>query len=202
MSVKLAREPFRVRLRQEVIGLAERIVTSEGLPALQARRVAGDAGCSVGTVYNVFGDLDGLIIAVNERTLDLLGEPLTSAFEKNAKHPTAGRLTALALAYMQFAIANQLRWRAVFEHRLPAAREVPEHYRANQARLLSLIEETIAREIPDKDKRSHAARALFAAVHGIIALALDNRMSPFDAGTVEAEIRFIVRAAAAGLADA
>ncbi len=50
--------------------------------------------------------------------------------------------------------------------------------------------------------RTRAARALFASVHGIIALALDNRISTFNAANVESEIRFIVAAAARGLAEA
>ena len=47
--------------------------------------------------------------------------------------------------------------------------------------------------------RVRGARALFGSVHGIITLALANKMSPFDRSTVEAEIRFIVSAAARGL---
>jgi AcrR family transcriptional regulator len=195
-------QPYRARLRLDVLDLAERVVATEGLAGLQARRIASDANCSVGSIYNVFGDLDGLAIAVNERTLARLAGPLEASFEATRGHPTAGRLTDLALAYMRFALDNQLRWRAVFELRLPNGREVPDRYRQSQAQLLSLIERIIAAEIPDAGKRAHAARALFAAVHGIIALALDNKLSPFDAATVEAEIRFIVRAAAAGLRGA
>lgn len=196
------KQPYRERLKRDILAMAERVVTAEGLPGLQVRRVAQDAGCSVGTVYNVFGDLDGLIIAVNETTLAKLAEPLSRAFEAHTGQPTPVRLTGLALAYMHFAFDNQLRWRAVFEHRPAATRDVPLHYRANQARLLALIEKTIASEIPGEHSRSHAARALFAAVHGIVALALDNKISPFDAARVESEIRFIVRAAARGLAEA
>lgn len=194
-------QPYRTRLRLEVLALAERIVATEGLPALQARRVATQAGCSVGSVYNVFEDLDGLIIAVNARTLVMLAEPLSNAYESSLSLPTRVRLTELALAYMRFAFENQLRWRAVFEHKLAAKREVPTDYRTSQARLLALIERTIHSEIRNDNTRSHAARALFAAVHGIIALALDNKMSPFDAETVESEIRFIVNAAARGLSE-
>ena len=48
-------------LRVEALKIAEEIVVGEGLAALTARRVAGETGCSVGTLYNVFGQLDGLI---------------------------------------------------------------------------------------------------------------------------------------------
>jgi AcrR family transcriptional regulator len=197
---KIAKEPYRTTLRTKALEIAVRTIEDAGLAGLQARLIAAKAGCSVGSLYNVFGDLDGLVVAVNEGTLELLEDPLTRAFKTNEAEPTAIRLTALALAYMQFAFDNQNRWRAVFEHQ--PQNEVPAHYRERQARLLSLIEKTVSGEIATPEMRTRAARALFASVHGIIALALDNRISAFDAANVEGEIRFIVAAAARGLAEA
>ncbi len=197
---KAAREPYRAALRTKALKIAESTVEEAGLKGLQARVIAAKAGCSVGSLYNVFGDIDGLVVAFNERTLELLEEPLKRAFEANTTKPTAARLTALALAYMHFAFDNQNRWRAVFEHQPQS--EVPAHYRERQARLLSLIEKTVSGEIATPEMRIRAARALFASVHGIIALALDNRISTFNAANVEGEIRFIVAAAARGLAEA
>ncbi|MGQ0671969.1 MAG: TetR/AcrR family transcriptional regulator [Hyphomicrobium sp.] len=192
---------YRDRLKADLLRIAERRVEAGGLDGLQARPIAAEAGCSVGTLYNIFGDLDGLIVAVNRLTLDCLAVPLAATFETTIGQPTEARLTELALAYMRFALDNQSRWRAVFEHRHAGTAPDLESYRADQGRLLALIEAVVAGEIASKDQRRHAARALFAAVHGILSLALDNRMSAFDAATVEAEIRFIVRAAARGLSE-
>ena len=197
---KSAGEPYRTTLRAKALTIAEKTVEEEGLAGLQARLIAAKAGCSVGSLYNVFGDLDGLVVAVNEATLERLEKPLTHAFNAHATKETAARLTALALAYMQFAFDNQNRWRAVFEHHPQTV--VPAYYREHQARLLSLIEKTVSGEIATPEMRTRAARALFASVHGIIALALDHRISPFNAADVENEIRFIVAAAARGLAEA
>jgi AcrR family transcriptional regulator len=191
--------PYRERLKTEALAIATRIIAEEGLAALQARRVATEAGCSVGSIYNVFGDLDGLIIAANSATIAMLGNDLAESFKTHAGQPTQARLMDLALAYMRFAIHHLNRWKAVFEHRLMTARDIPESYRADQARLLELIEKIIAAEIPDGALRVHAGRALFASVHGIITLALDAKLQPFNRKSLEQEIRFIVRAAANGL---
>ena len=80
-------QPYRQRLETRMIDIAERLIASEGLAAVQARRIAQEADCSVGTLYNVFGGLDGLIIAVNTRTLKALGEKLETA----AAAPTQAR---------------------------------------------------------------------------------------------------------------
>lgn len=198
----MADQPFRVELRQKALGIALRIITEEGLAALQARRVAREADCAVGTLYNVFGDMDGLIIAANQDTVHLLGDALIASFETSATAPVEKRLTDLALTYMRFALDHKSRWRAVFEHRLAPGAEVPPAYQSDQARLLALIESIIAGEVTDPQLRQRAARALFAAIHGIIQLAIDEKLAYFDQATTEGEIRFIVTAAANGLARA
>ncbi len=201
MTSQARRHP-KERLREEILAVAEEIVARDGLSALQARRVASEAGCSVGSIYNAFGDLDELVLAVNEATLDLMSAPLSGTFKASLGKGTEEQLIALAFAYRDFALANLPRWRAVFEHRLPPNKDVPDAYANKRAHLLALIEETIETEIGDEAHRGHAARALFAAVHGIILLGFDNKLAPYNAAEIESEIRFIVQAASAGLTRA
>lgn len=191
---------YRERLGRELLDCARGIVASEGLSALQARRLAKDVGCSVGTIYNIFGDLDGLIIEVNTLTLADLGKRLNATVAETAAAATPERLEALAHTYMAFALGNPKAWKAIFEHRLAEDRDVPAHYRADQAQLLALIEHIITPSIADGAKRRTAARALFSAVHGIISLSVDNKLSRFDRAQMEAEIHFIVSACAHGIA--
>lgn len=194
--------PYRERLRLKALDIATSIVKQDGLAALQARRVAREADCSIGTLYNVFGDMDGLVIALNQTTVRRLGEDLVRSFNAEQGSAVEGRLTDLALTYMRFAHDNRPLWRAVFEHRLPEGADIPETYRADQARLLALIESIVADDLADTDLRHRAARALFAAIHGIVQLALDQKLSGFDREATEAEIRFVVSAVANGLARA
>ena len=203
MSEPTPTEPtYRERLRTKALAIASGIVEKDGLVALQARRVAREADCSVGTLYNVFGDMDGLVLALNQTTVRRLGEALIRSFETASSSPAETRLTDLALTYMRFARENLPLWRAVFEHRLPDGVDIPADYRSDQARLLALIETIVAADIADETLRRRAARALFAAIHGIVHLALDQKLSDFDPEATEAEIRFIVSAVAHGLARA
>ena len=109
---------YRERLRANTLLVAKRIVANEGLPALQARRVAVDAGCSVGTIYNLYDGLDDLIINVNAATLEDLGRDLMAERDRSLGSDLSAQLTALALAYLGFALDQQPSWRAVFEHQL------------------------------------------------------------------------------------
>jgi AcrR family transcriptional regulator len=189
----------REALRALILEKAGRIVADEGLAAVQARRLAAEGNCAVGTLYNIFGDRDGLILAVNRETMAALGRPLDAARKASASGPLETRLLALALAYTAFALQNRNRWLAVFEFRLPDDAALPADFEAERARLLSLLEETIGADVASAAQRRIAARALFGAAHGILHLAVNNRLSDFDASAVEREIRFIVKAAAAGI---
>jgi len=202
MKNRTSREPFRDRARAEILTLALSIVAKEGLQGLQARRIAREAGCSVGSLYNIFGDLDGLVIAANVETVAALEKALLASFSATEGQPIDARLLDLALAYSRFALENLNLWRAIFAHRLPPNQDVPPSYRADQARLLSLISTIIADEISDRKLRDRAARALFAAVHGIVALAIDSKLEAFEEARMQDEVRFIVKAAAAGLKSA
>lgn len=192
---------YRQRLEARMAEIAERLISAEGLQAVQARRVAQEADCSVGTLYNVFGGLDGLVVAANTRTLKALGEKLeTAARGAGAGGTLEDRLMSLALAYRDFAYQQNRRWRALFDHRMEPGRAVPDSYIAEQAALLMLVERCIAGHIADPAERSSAARALFSGVHGIVWLALDNKLGSLGPEETERQVRFIVGAAARGLA--
>lgn len=193
---------FRERQRLLLIEIAERVIASEGLAALQARRIAKEAGCAIGTIYNIFGDIDGLILTVNERTLSALGERLIAAPVNLCGRDLEGRLMALATAYLDFATHHPQRWRAVFEHRLPKDSAVPAFYVEDRQRLLSMIDVQLTPVISDGQSRLIAAHALFSAVHGIVLLSLDEKLGSFDARVCGQQIAFIVGNTVRGLAAA
>ena len=190
---------YRERLRANTLLVAKRIVTNEGLAALQARRVAVDAGCSVGTIYNLYDGLDDLIINVNAATLEDLGRDLMAERDRSLGANLSAQLTALALAYLSFALDQQPSWRAVFEHQLSKDRTVPDWYRERQAALFAIVESLLTRYVSEPKERASIARALFSAVHGIVALALDQKLGDFDRHATESQIRFVVEAAAFAL---
>ena len=191
---------FRVRLKARMLQIAERLLEEEGLAGVQARRIAKEADCAVGTLYNIFNGLDGLIIAANTQTLRAFGRAGEQALRRAAALPIGAQLEALALAYLAFAVAHPKRWKAVFDHQMAESESVPAPYRTDQNRLFALIEAPLAPIIADASDRASAARSLFSAVHGVVALALDRKLGPFDAAETERQVRFIVGLMSRGLA--
>jgi len=192
-------ETYRDRLRLRILHAAKRIIRAEGLQAVQARRVAKDAECSVGTLYNIFGEIDDLLMAVNSDTLGDLGRHLTATLEQVAGEPLIDRLMALANTYLEFAVAHRRRWRAIFEHVLPEKKQRPPSFLTDRTRLLALIEDQLAELVPEPGPRADAARALFASVHGIVQLSLDGRLGAVSTNDCERHIRFVVELVIGGL---
>lgn len=185
---------YRDRQKSTIVKIARDILATEGLEGLQARRVAGAADCSVGTIYNLFGSLDMVIIAANAETLGELHQLLLQAKESEPK--LDGQLDALTKAYLEFALARTLEWRALFEHRFATKTSVPEWYRQSQAELFAVVEELLQPAI-----QAEAARALFSAVHGVVSIALDQKLGEFDRPATERQVQFIVKSIAQGIND-
>lgn len=185
-------EAYRARLMVRLLRVAETVLAEEGIAAAQARRIAREADCSVGTLYNLFGDIDGLILAANERTLIDMADALSAVARRNAGAGLDTRLLALAGGYLDFATANQRRWRAIFEHRIPDSKPLPASYDDGRKALLNLLAQQLESALPGPSEQSNAAAALFAAVHGIIILSLNNKLIPFDPANCERQIQFIV----------
>jgi AcrR family transcriptional regulator len=190
---------YRDRQKSTIVKIARDILATEGLEGLQARRVAGAADCSVGTIYNLFGSLDMVIIAANAETLGELHQLLLQAKESEPK--LGGQLDALAKAYLEFALARTLEWRALFEHRFATKTSVPEWYRLSQAELFAVVEELLQPAIQAEAARIEAARALFSAVHGVVSIALDQKLGEFDRPATERQVQFIVKSIAQGIND-
>jgi AcrR family transcriptional regulator len=195
----LAKAQPREELRKRIIVIAEEILAAEGLAALQARAVAARAGCSVGTIYNVFGGIDDVILTANANTLAHLKELLAAVTEASKGKAPQERLLALAFAYLDFASTHKKRWKAVFEHVMSDSRTVPAWYRQAQIPLLA----TLADALPEgmgADDRALMARTLFSAAHGIVVLSLDKKLADvFDRPLTEKQLRLLVKGAAISL---
>lgn len=173
----------RGALREALIEAAETAIAAGGLAQLKARDLARAAGCALGAIYTVFPDLDALILAVNARTLDRIDRAMreagaTGEAPLDAERAIA-RLVELATAYLDFAVAQTGLWRALFEHRLPLGQAVPADYLALQMTLFRHIVAPLQALQPGlgEPARLMLARSLFSAVHGVVDLGLEEKLT-------------------------
>jgi len=196
----------RARLRDALVVAAEQAIAREGLHSLRARALAQEVGCAVGAIYNVVKDLDDLVLLVNARTLATLERDLSAAdqaSERRGPDAAIARLVRMALAYLDFAAAHTPRWRTLFEHRMPAGRDVPAWYREQQQRLFGYVEELLL-ELQAQEsrvRRALLARSLFSAVHGLVMLGLEEKLQTIPLPVLREQVRFVVTAIGRGMVE-
>ncbi|MCB9676288.1 MAG: TetR/AcrR family transcriptional regulator [Alphaproteobacteria bacterium] len=78
------REPVQERARQRrdaLLDAAARLLDDRGWDALTTRALAAEAGVAVGTVYDYFGDRDGVLLALLERYERRLADGISAALD-------------------------------------------------------------------------------------------------------------------------
>ena len=141
---------------------------------MKVRDIAEAADCSIGSVYNEFGDFDGVILTVNRETVSALTARLVAV----PKDDPIPQLHGLAATYLDFATEHANLLRSLFEHRMEEDRPFPEDILIMVMDAFNLMHEPLERLMPDHDPKEVAllSRMMFSAVHGIISLGLEERM--------------------------
>lgn len=154
----------RDELRAMIIAEGHRQMGETGFARFSAREVAKNIGYSIGTIYNVFGSYDQLILAINGYTLDLW----LAYLESRLDGVEADRLGCAVDAYFQFAMTHRHVWAALYDFRLPENEVMPEYYQEKVARITEVVVHEIAAALPPqyRGKAGALARSLLATVHG------------------------------------
>ncbi len=189
-KTELRREDLRTRL----IDIAEARIRAEGLSAIKARDLAKQADCAVGAIYNVFPDLNGLVMAVNGRTFQTLGEVVAASVAAAPQGKPQEELITMSLAYLRFAAENTNLWCALFDLEMSTEMDVPQWYLAELGKLFALIAAPLARLFPDDSRHDieMMTRTLFSSVHGIVLLGLQRRISGVPMNKIEEMIAILL----------
>ncbi len=154
----------REELREMIVSEGHRQLSETGYARFSAREVAKRIGYSIGTVYNVLGSHDQLMLAINGLTLDRWQSHLEARLEIE----TENRLHRAIQAYFEFAILNRNLWTALYDFRLPDGEEMPDYYQQKVRDITQIVIEEIAAVLPpaQADRAAPLARSLLACVHG------------------------------------
>ena len=190
----------REKLRADLFLAAERMIADRGLAGLKTRDLASEIGCANGAVYNLVADVDELVLRVGSRTLHRLDAALSAAESAGDPSPQE-TLVRIAIAYCDFAAENLQLWRALFEHRMEADKIVPDWSIEDQMQLFRHIYVPLAALFPRRgpEELGITARSLFSAVHGMVALGLEQKLVAVPLPALRKEIAGLVRAMVDGL---
>jgi AcrR family transcriptional regulator len=190
------------QLRELILDAARDIIESDGLAGLSAREIARRIGYSPGTIYNMYQNLDDVILRVEAGVLDALEARLATVMQQTSSGPEA--LPKLAQAYLAFTHERPKLWNLLFEHHMPAESVLPAWYQDKLEGLLRRVEEALAPLFPAgrEADRQRAARVLWAGVHGITSLSTADKLSVVTTDAASRLIDDLVRTYLAGLKQA
>ena len=190
----------REKQREDLVSAAERACAAKGLSGLKSRELAAEIGVANGAVFNLVDDMDELILRVGSRTLGRLDAALTAAESDGTTSP-AETLVQIAVAYCDFAADNLDLWRALFEHRMAPDKPIPQWAIEEQMNLFRHIYHPLAKLFPKwtADELGITARSLFASVHGMVSLGLEQKLIAVPVAALRDEITTIVKATIKGL---
>ncbi len=191
------RDQKKSRRRLQILEIARGIIAAKGLRSLKVRDVAQSAGCSVGSVYNEFGDFDGVILTVNRETV----QALTLRLAGVPGEDPVRQLYGLAATYLEFFAEHANLLRSLFEHRMEDDRPYPDDILQMVMNAFALMHSPLVRLLPDADdvKIALLSRTLFSAVHGIISLGLEERMVAVPPQMLRQQVTQFLDAHLAGL---
>ena len=87
------RQRFRAQARGELLDAAVAVFVRDGVKEARIDVIAAEAGVSVGTVYNLFGDRAGLVQAVMDRGRSQIFEQVRVRLAADAGQPFEARLS-------------------------------------------------------------------------------------------------------------
>jgi AcrR family transcriptional regulator len=188
------------QLRELILNAAQEIIESQGLAGLSAREIARRIGYSPGTIYNMFQNLDDVVLNVESRVLDALDARLVGALRSDGD--AAGRVARLAQAYLAFTHEKPRLWNLLFEHHMPAGTNLPPWYQQKLEGLMGRVEEALAALFPPgrEAERQRAARVLWAGVHGITSLSTADKLTVVTTEAANRLVDDLVGTYLAGLA--
>lgn len=162
----------RSELEALILEEGHRHMAEVGFARFSAREVAKRIGYAVGTLYNVFGSYDRLILAINTLTF----EQWAAYLEDRLAQPSTDRIAALVEGYFSFAADHMPLWTAIYDHRLPPDMAMPDAFAARRGALTDIVAREIAAVLPAElqDRAPRLARSLVATVHGHCIFALNG----------------------------
>lgn len=177
-------------LRAALIEGGLKLIEEKGVRALTLREIGTRVGVSRSAAYRHFADKEDLLAAICEAGFAQFADALDLA-RRNAGHDFASRLTAMALAYVRFAMKHPAHYEVMFGASLESAHgsEKAARLRGSEsaARAFDILAQTIREGQQSGQARSGdtiaLARLVWAQVHGISTLRLEPDLTAHGAGT-------------------
>lgn len=164
--------------REELIALTlstvKDFLSENSYHELSLRKIANLIGYVPSTLVNVFGNYNLLLLHAVAQTLDELSQEAREAVGPS-QEPTQA-LYELAYCYHDFAHRHPYRWQLIFEHNMKGE-TLPDWQAERIDNMTGMLEQLLHVIAPNRTQAEvlQASRVLWAGVHGITLLSVDDK---------------------------
>ena len=166
-------------LKNELVRAGVEILTRDGIGTLSLRKVARHAGVSHSAPYAHFKDKQALLAAISSEGFKKLLVAMKSSAEKAGSDPQC-QLVECGRAYINFAMREQAIFKVMFSGILEQEKKYPEFVEISQSTfkfLVRVVNDCQQVAILRPGHSELLAVAIWAQVHGVVSLALENQIS-------------------------
>lgn len=158
-------------IRQKLIEAGRMLVKEKGVDFLTARKLSEASECSIGTIYNQFGNMDEFIAEQNCLTLKELEKKLNNSDYTSDSYCNINRMVEI---FTDFVIENKELWLLLYNFHLSKHEAIPDRkYKKQLVKMLNYSARDFKNLFPIlKNKHRKIMREVLAfGVFGISAMA-------------------------------
>lgn len=158
--------------REQILDVTRQIVDAEGFHAATVARISAAAGINRSLIYQQFGDLPGLFVALIDREFTRAGTQFASAISTTDAGDTTPPLIRTFNAMLDAIDADPATWRLVVLPPEGAPPALHERLAVSQGFVLKYIERTLISAFPHLRDPEMTAHLFHAAGRQLLALRL------------------------------
>lgn len=166
----------REEIKKLALEAALDLVIQQGHKSISGRKIASEIGYTVGTLYQVFNNLDDLIMQVNAITLEQMLDWLMQ--KDNTSLSGTARIKLLAQNYLDYVAQHTQQWHLLELGAIKENDHIPDWYMHKINQLFQFVESVLQNEmlINQEEMLVSVSRVLWASIHGICLLTFSHRL--------------------------
>lgn len=179
-------------LRDLILDAAYDIVQEYGVSSLSARSIAAKINYSVGTLYNIFANMNDVILYLNSRVLDHFIRQLSQQIDEAKNVKAIDNLMLIARYYLCFSQQHYHLWHMLFINKFKTNNDVPKWYNDKILSLNNLVSTQISSlNSPNIDELLETS-IYWASIHGVVSLNNSEKLRYTSDKNVEEILELVV----------
>lgn len=185
-------------IQNQLIQIGRKIVSQKSVSALTARKLAEAANCSVGAIYNQFGNMDNYVLVQNYLTLDELSKKF-GTLQKN-ENPFVD-MNKFLQTFVDFVLENNNLWFMLYNFHLNNTKRFSFYYLRKVASLVKIVNAYIEKIVPNMEtpERLVSAQVLWLTLFSMSAFLTNESIEGFSKVNKSSICRLLLNTYIAGL---